>query len=73
MATCDTQTLLTDGSCFACLTGNEQELAELALLAEMTGVSDTQTLITNGNCFACLSNTERETVELQLLCEALQA
>lgn len=66
---CDPTTLITAGKCFDCLSAGEKLTIELALLAQIAGISDPTTLITAGKCFDCLSAGEKSTIETQLLCE----
>ena len=66
---CDPTTLIADGVCFDCLSDGEKLTIELALLAQIAGVSDPTTLIADGVCFDCLSAGEKSTIETQLLCE----
>lgn len=74
MAICDSQTLIADGACFACLDAKQLQMAKLALLCRILqfldpmATCDPQALVADGACFACLDARQMQIVELQFLC-----
>lgn len=73
MATCDIQTLLTDGKCGFCASPKDVELCEVELLREILLLenpeSDTSVagILSNGACFQCISPGDQTAIELLLL------
>lgn len=66
------ETILSQGNCFACLPPGQQEVAKLALLANIAGTNtpatiDVAAILGQAQCLACLSEGELSILEVALL------
>lgn len=70
---CEIQTLLTNATCFACLTPGQRDDVRLALLCRkvngVTGQCDVATLLAEAACFSCLPSGQKVLAELAMLCQ----
>jgi hypothetical protein len=74
MAQCSPQSLLTDASCYQCLSPGELQLANTVLLAKILtalnpmAATDFQSILNEAACFECLTPWQLALVQTQLLC-----
>jgi len=69
---CDVTTLVSNASCFNCVSPGMWQLLRLAILCRIsqgnTMSCDVQTLLGEASCFQCLTPGEMQLAELSLLC-----
>jgi hypothetical protein len=79
VATCTTEDLLSEASCFACYPDGQQKLMQLVLLCRWLKVLDPmadcspQGLLDDAACLGCHTPGEWVVIQTQLLCEILHA
>ena len=79
MATCDTQEILSDASCFSCYPPGQLELMRMVILCRMLNALNPMancspsSLLESAACFACHTTGELAIINTQLLCDIREA
>lgn len=73
---CDPASLLSSAACFACLSADQRQCLELAILCRIkdrnTAACDVNVLLGESQCWQCLTPGQREIAAIGLLCQIVQ-